>query len=61
MQRLVLENNRNNLLNQRAVCYETRSFDTTSCAETTGTQPAEITTPLACCELRGFFDATSCA
>ncbi|MFV8324261.1 hypothetical protein, partial [Flavobacterium sp. LS2R12] len=41
-------------------CWETRSFDTTSCTwKTTGTQPAEPTTALACWETRSF-DTTSC-
>jgi hypothetical protein len=34
------------------------TFDTASCGETTGTQPAEPATPLACYELS--FDTTSC-
>ncbi|MFV5695956.1 gliding motility-associated C-terminal domain-containing protein, partial [Flavobacterium sp. LB3P122] len=42
-------------------CWETRSFDTTTCAwKTTGTQPAEPTTALACWETRSF-DTTTCA
>ncbi|MFV8466895.1 gliding motility-associated C-terminal domain-containing protein, partial [Flavobacterium sp. LB1P62] len=41
-------------------CWETRSFDATTCTwKTTGTEPAEPTTALACWETRSF-DATTC-
>ncbi|WP_394349414.1 T9SS type B sorting domain-containing protein, partial [Flavobacterium luteum] len=42
-------------------CYETRAFDTVTCAwVTSGTQPVEPTTALACYETRAF-DTVTCA